>query len=129
MRGRPKYTVLDISRVEDVKVDKDLVKEDNKGFLGIEEEVRKEGVGANDGVGLERTDDETEKKREEGVMEIKGDDKIGSEDVEIDENNWEEEEEEREVRKRDKEAEYHLFVKTHQKRRHRGTRHRARSSS
>ena len=66
-RGRPKYTVLDISsRVDDANVD--------NGYL------------------------------------------------------WEADEEER-GRKRDKEAEYHLFVKTHQKRRHRGTRHRARSSS
>merc|ERR1712192_43700 len=51
-----------------------------------------------------------------------------ADDFDFEENLWEADDEER-GRKREKEAEYHLFVKTHQKRRHRGTRHRARSSS
>ena len=52
------------------------------------------------------------------------------EDFDFDDNLWgvDDNDEEERGRKRDKEAEYHLFVKTHQKRRHRGTRHRARSS-
>ena len=52
-----------------------------------------------------------------------------ADDLDFDENLWEADDEEERGRKREKEAEYHLFVKTHQKRRHRGTRHRARSSS
>merc|ERR1712037_1015175 len=99
-RGRPKYTVLDISRVEDVNVVEGSSKEET-AILESEVDLNMEAACGED----------------------------FSDDLDFDENLWEADDEEERGRKREKEAEYHLFVKTHQKRRHRGTRHRARSSS
>ena len=133
-RGRPKYTVLDISKVEEVSVG-DVSGKEEAGALGSEEEVKEKDIKVNeDNIGQEAetseryiVEGEKENRTDPDSMEtVYSEDFAG--DLDFDENLWEGDEEER-GRKRDKEAEYHLFVKTHQKRRHRGTRHRARSSS
>ena len=130
-RGRPKYTVLDISRVEDVNVVEGSSKEET-AILESEEEKREKDVKENEAASADSDMAEGDKESRTEVdlnMEAAcGED--FADDLDFDENLWEaDDEEEERGRKREKEAEYHLFVKTHQKRRHRGTRHRARSSS
>ena len=164
-RGRPKYTLLDISKVLDInQVDDgnvlDISKVDDGTLLDIRsrvedgnldngsskgetaalesEEVKKgKDIKANeDGLGQEATATSDGDMVDQGDKESRTDtDNIEAtysedfaDDFDFEENFWEADDEER-GRKRDKEGEYHLFVKTHQKRRHRGTRHRARSSS
>ena len=163
-RGRPKYTLLDISKVLDInQVDDgnvlDISKVDDGTLLDIRsrvedgnldngsskvetaalesEEVKKEkDIKANeDGLGQEATAsdgdmvDQCDKESRTDTDNIEATySEDFADDFDFEENLWEADDEER-GRKRDKDAEYHLFVKTHQKRRHRGTRHRARSSS
>ena len=134
-RGRPKYTVLDISsRVDDVNVDNNGSSKEETAALESEEVIKEKDIKENkDGFGQEASErDIGDGGDKEGRTDLDNIDAKCSEDFpddfDFEENLWEADEEER-GRKRDKEAEYHLFVKTHQKRRHRGTRHRARSSS
>ena len=131
-RGRPKYTVLDLSStVENVNLDNGSSKEETAA-LGSEEVIKEKDMKENkDGFGQERDmgdEDDKESKTDQDNIDAKCSGEDFADDFDFEENLWEADEEER-GRKRDKEAEYHLFVKTHQKRRHRGTRHRARSSS
>ena len=121
-RGRPKYTVLDISRVEDLAVVGGSSKEES-AILESEEEKKEKANEAASG-GSDMAERGTEVKNMEAACS-----EDFADDLDFDENLWEADDQEERGRKRDKEAEYHLFVKTHQKRRHRGTRHRARSSS
>ena len=134
-RGRPKYTVLDLSKVEEQgKVDEPANSEN--AALVIENEEG-EGDIVSNGKGQRDTRKGSDKEdiKGEGQSEVDNLDATCSdefpEDLDFDENLWgvDDNDEEERGRKSDKEAEYHLFVKTHQKRRHRGTRHRARSSS
>ena len=134
-RGRPKYTVLDLSKVEEQgKVDEPANSEN--AALVIENEEG-EGDIVSNGKGQRDTRKGSDKEdiKGEGQSEVDNLDATCSdefpEDLDFDDNLWgvDDNDEEERGRKRDKGAEYHLFVKTHQKRRHRGTRHRARSSS
>ena len=134
-RGRPKYTVLDLSKVEEQgKVDEPANSEN--AALVIENEEG-EGDIVSNGKGQRDTRNGSDKEdiKGEGQSEVDNLDATCSDefpgDLDFDENLWgvDDNDEEERGRKRDKGAEYHLFVKTHQKRRHRGTRHRARSSS
>ena len=128
-RGRPKYTVLDISRVEDVNVVEGSSKEET-AILESEEEKKEKDVKVNEaastGSDMAEGDKESRTEVDLNMEAACGED--FADDLDFDENLWEADDEEERGRKREKEAEYHLFVKTHQKRRHRGTRHRARSS-
>ena len=134
-RGRPKYTVLDLSKVDQQeKVDEAANSENGASVIENEEE---EGDIVSNGKGQGDTRNGSDKEDIKGDVqsEVKNLDATCSdeflEDLDFDENLWgvDDNDEEERGRKRDKGAEYHLFVKTHQKRRHRGTRHRARSSS
>ena len=146
-RGRPKYTLLDISKVDhgnvlDIssKVDDGNVDDgsskDKTAALESEEVKKEKDIKANgDVLGQEAAAsdgdilDQGEKESRTDIDNIEATySEDFADDFDFEENSWEADDEER-GRKRDKEAEYHLFVKTHQKRRHRGTRHRARSSS
>ena len=130
-RGRPKYTVLDLSKVDQQEKVDEAANSENGALVKENEEEEGDVVSSGKGQGDTRNGSDTE--------DIKGDvenlDATCSEefpeDLDFDENLWgvDDNDEEERGRKRDKGAEYHLFVKTHQKRRHRGTRHRARSSS
>ena len=130
-RGRPKYTVLDLSKVDQQEKVDEAANSENGALVKENEEEEGDVVSSGKGQGDTRNGSDTE--------DIKGDvenlDATCSEefpeDLDFDENLWgvDDNDEEERGRKSDKEAEYHLFVKTHQKRRHRGTRHRARSSS
>ena len=134
-RGRPKYTVLDLSKVEQQeKVDEAACSEN--GTLVMENEEEEGDIVSNGkGQGDTRNGSDKEDIKGEGQSEVENLDATCfdefPEDLDFDENLWgvDDNDEEERGRKRDKGAEYHLFVKTHQKRRHRGTRHRARSSS
>ena len=130
-RGRPKYTVLDISRVEDVNMVEGFSKEET-AILESEEEKKEKDVKVNEAAstGSAMTEGDKESRTEVDLNMEAACGEDFADDLDFDENLWEaDDEEEERGRKREKEAEYHLFVKTHQKRRHRGTRHRARSSS
>ena len=128
-RGRPKYTVLDISRVEEVNVVDGSSKEET-AILESEEEKKEKDIKVNEAAstGCDMAESDKERGTEVENMEAACDEDF-ADDLDFDENLWDADDEEERGRKRDKDAEYHLFVKTHQKRRHRGTRHRARSSS
>ena len=133
-RGRPKYTVLDLSKVEQQEKVDEAASENGTLVMENEEE---EGDIVSNGKGQGDTRNGSDKEDIKGDVqsEVKNLDATCSdeflEDLDFDENLWgvDDNDEEERGRKRDKGAEYHLFVKTHQKRRHRGTRHRARSSS
>ena len=133
-RGRPKYTVLDLSKVDQQEKVDEAASENAASVIENEEE---EGdiVSNGKGQGDTRNGSDKEDIKVDVQSEVKNLDATCSdeflEDLDFDENLWgvDDNDEEERGRKRDKGAEYHLFVKTHQKRRHRGTRHRARSSS
>ena len=133
-RGRPKYTVLDLSKVD--QQEKVVEAASENGALVIENEEEEGDIVSNGkGQGDARNGSDKDDIKGEGQSEVDHLDATCSdeflEDLDFDDNLWgvDDNDEEERGRKRDKGAEYHLFVKTHQKRRHRGTRHRARSSS
>ena len=132
-RGRPKYTVLDLSKVD--QQEKVVEAASENGALVIENEEEEGNIVSNGkGQGDARNGSDKDDIKGDVQSEVEKLDATSSdefpEDLDFDENLWgvDDNDEEERGRKRDKEAEYHLFVKTHQKRRHRGTRHRARSS-
>ena len=134
-RGRPKYTVLDLSKVDQQERVDEAANSEN-GALVIENEEEEGDIVSNGkGQGDARNGSDKDDIKGDVQSEVDNLDAPCSdefpEDLDFDENLWgvDDNDEEERGRKRDKEAEYHLFVKTHQKRRHRGTRHRARSSS
>ena len=134
-RGRPKYTLLDISKVDDGNMDSGSTKDETAALESEDAKKEKDTKVNEDVLGQEATASDGDMV-DQGDKESRTDtDNIEAtysedfaDDFDFEENLWEADDEER-GRKRDKEAEYNLFVKTHQKRRHRGTRHRARSSS
>ena len=134
-RGRPKYTVLDLSKVDQQEKVDEAANSENGALVKENEEEEGDVVSSGKGQGDTRNGSDKEDIRGEGQSEVDNLDATCSdefpEDLDFDENLWgvDDNDEEERGRKRDKGAEYHLFVKTHQKRRHRGSRHRARSSS
>ena len=133
-RGRPKYKVLDLSKVDQQEKMDEAANSEN-GALVIENEEEEGNIVSNGkGQGDARNGSDKDDIKGEGQSEVENLDATCSdefpEDLDFDENLWgvDDNDEEERGRKRDKGAEYHLFVKTHQKRKHRGTRHRARSS-
>ena len=136
-RGRPKYTVLDlsISKVDQQENVEEAANSENGALVIENEEEEGDVVSSGKGQGDTRNGSDKEDIKREGQSEVDNQDATCSdeflEDLDFDENLWgvDDNDEGERGRKRDKGAEYHLFVKTHQKRRHRGTRHRARSSS